>query len=384
MKRIGGKSHSNPSSAAMTSQTSESECDATSSGPYDVNASSNGDFEVAPDMLEKLNALRFLLETDLIACDAKWTLFVAAALSYRYDTQLKPFPPRFVSDQNGLDIDALILVINDTPKLRVVLQNIVEQNFDEFDADVLDLLHHVLIVQREPMLHLVDDSEFDVILSNMGQSEQLPRPTHIFKVCHMPIIHEAIQEEPAFIENELPPKLAFHGNRLDCFFAMLTQAGGSKQQPPNTENAGDEVDASIKLTTDLNVALQDSPNGAGWGASSCGSMISCVAFCEFDNYPEFVFIDNESSLIEVRKPDLVRVRHLLFYGSRFPDDDEPEEKHVSSWIGRNKYSLSLACYMLLLASISMANSGSGQYWKQIVTKKAHIFFDFCRRIFAMD
>ncbi|XP_017482922.1 PREDICTED: mono [ADP-ribose] polymerase PARP16-like, partial [Rhagoletis zephyria] len=265
-----------------------------------------------------------------------------------------------------------------------LLQNIVEQNYEEFDADVLDLLHHVLIVQREPMLNLVDENEFDVILSSMCQSEQLPRPTHVFRVCNMPLIHEAIHEEPTSIEIEEPPKLAFHGNRLDSFFAMLTQADACKQPPPNTENAGDDVDVPLKLTTDLNVALQESPNGAGWGASSCGSMISCVALCEFDSHPDYVFTNALNSLIEIRKPELVRVRYLLFYGSRFPDDDEPEEKRASSWLGRNKYPLSLACYMLLLASIGMANSGSGQYWKQIVSKKAHIFFDFCRRIFTMD
>ncbi|XP_011204890.2 protein mono-ADP-ribosyltransferase Parp16 [Bactrocera dorsalis] len=367
----------------MTSQAS-SECDGTSSGPYDGYIPRNGDYQIPADIQDKINALRFLLETDLIACDAKWTLFVAAALSYRYDTQLKPFPPRFVSTDAGLDIDALISVINDTPKLRVVLQNIVEENYDEIDADVLDLLHHVLVVQREPMLHLVEDNDFDVILSNMEQSEQIPRPTHVFRVCNVPVIHEAIQEQPTYNEDEHPPKLAFHGNRLDCFFAMLTQVGVCKQQPPNTENAGDEIDAPLKLTTDLQVALQHSPNGAGWGASSCGSMISCVAICEFENHPEYVFGDTASSIIEVRKPDLVRIRYLLFYGSRFPDEDEPEEKRPSSWLGRNKYSLSLACYMLLLASIGVANSGSGQYWKQVLSKKAHLLLDFCRRIFTPE
>ncbi|XP_067633976.1 protein mono-ADP-ribosyltransferase PARP16 [Eurosta solidaginis] len=368
----------------MTSQTS-SECDGPSSGPYEAYVTRNSDLQVAQDMLDKINALRFLLETDLIACDAKWTLFVAAAQSYRYDTQLKPFPPRFVSTDAGLDIDALISVINDTPKLRVILQNIVEENYEEFDADVLDLLHHVLVVQREPMLHLLDDNDFDVIMSSMGQSEELPRPTHVFRICNMPVLHEAIQEESAFTVEDHPPKLAFHGNRLDSFFAMLTQAGACKQQPPNTENAGDNVDEPLILTTDLSMAMQRSPNGAGWGASSCGSMISCVALCEFDHHPDYVVTHSVGSVIEVRKPELVRVRYLLFYGSRFPnDDDEPEDRHTQSWLGRNKYSLSLACYMLLLASIGMANSGSGQYWKQIISKKAILFFDFCRRIFTTD
>uniref|UniRef100_W8BMA0 Mono (ADP-ribose) polymerase PARP16 n=1 Tax=Ceratitis capitata TaxID=7213 RepID=W8BMA0_CERCA len=372
--------HSNSASAPMTSQTS-SECD----GPYDSHVSRSGGLRIAADIQEKINALRFLLESDLIACDAKWTLFVAAALSYRYDTQLKPFPPRFVSPDGSLDIDALISVINDTPKLRVILQNIVDENYEEFDAYVLDLLHHVLVVQREPMLHLVDDNDFDVILRNMQQSAELPKPTHVFRVSNMPLIHEAIEEEPnIYIDNGHPPKLAFYGNRLDCFFAMLTQAGTYKQVPHHAENAGDDVDVPLKLSTDLKVALQHSPNGAGWGASSCGSMISCVAICEFENHPGYVLGNTENSIIEVRKPELVLIRYLLFYGSRFPDEDESEEKRPTTWLGRNKYSISLACYMLLLASIGMANNGGGQYWKQILSKKAHLFFDFCRRIFTTD
>ena len=72
----------------------------------------------------------------MLCCDAKWKLFVAAALSYRFDTQLKPFPPRFVSE-NGPNINSLVLVINDTPNLRVVLQNITDENFDEIDMEVV-------------------------------------------------------------------------------------------------------------------------------------------------------------------------------------------------------------------------------------------------------
>ena len=51
--------------------------------------------------------LRNMLENDLQAADVKWSLFVAACQSYRYDSCLKPFPPQFIS--NGVkDIDSLV------------------------------------------------------------------------------------------------------------------------------------------------------------------------------------------------------------------------------------------------------------------------------------
>jgi hypothetical protein len=56
---------------------------------------------------KKIAALRNILEKDPQAADVKWSLFVAACQSYRYDSCLKPFPPQFIN--NGIkDIDSLV------------------------------------------------------------------------------------------------------------------------------------------------------------------------------------------------------------------------------------------------------------------------------------
>ena len=56
---------------------------------------------------KKAVALRNMLENDLQAADVKWSLFVAACQSYRFDSCLKPFPPQFII--NGVkDIDSLV------------------------------------------------------------------------------------------------------------------------------------------------------------------------------------------------------------------------------------------------------------------------------------
>ena len=56
---------------------------------------------------QKVSALRCTLEKDLVAADLKWSLFVAACNTYRYDTCLRPFPPMYIKNENK-DIDALV------------------------------------------------------------------------------------------------------------------------------------------------------------------------------------------------------------------------------------------------------------------------------------
>lgn len=43
-------------------------------------------------------ALRKRLSEHFLATDLRWSLFVAALYSYRFDTVLKPFPPQYLKD----------------------------------------------------------------------------------------------------------------------------------------------------------------------------------------------------------------------------------------------------------------------------------------------
>jgi poly[ADP-ribose] polymerase 16 len=49
---------------------------------------------------KKSVVLRNILQNDPKAADMKWSLFVAACQSYRYDSCLKPFPSQF--SNNGI------------------------------------------------------------------------------------------------------------------------------------------------------------------------------------------------------------------------------------------------------------------------------------------
>lgn len=59
------------------------------------------------DIGKKVLSLKHLLEKDLKAADLKWSLFVAACNTYRYDTCLKPFPPMYIKNECK-DIEALV------------------------------------------------------------------------------------------------------------------------------------------------------------------------------------------------------------------------------------------------------------------------------------
>ena len=51
-----------------------------------------------PHQLRKIKilAIRQLLYRDPKALDIKWSLFITALQSYKYDSLLKPFPPEFI------------------------------------------------------------------------------------------------------------------------------------------------------------------------------------------------------------------------------------------------------------------------------------------------
>lgn len=60
-----------------------------------------------PSVDKKLVALRSVLEKDICSADIKWSFFVAACQHYRYDSCLKPFPPKYVKGELK-DIDSLV------------------------------------------------------------------------------------------------------------------------------------------------------------------------------------------------------------------------------------------------------------------------------------
>lgn len=111
--------------------------------------------------LENINDLKDQLERDLIACDMKWILFVAAAQSYRYDSLLKPYPPAFSNpdDERTCNIDRLHKVIDAVPPLKLVRDRLIKVEASEMKAiindDIFQLLYWALVKSTDPNLKTV-------------------------------------------------------------------------------------------------------------------------------------------------------------------------------------------------------------------------------------
>lgn len=105
---------------------------------------------------EKITTLTAALIDDLNACDMKWTFFVAAAHSYRYDSQLKPFP---MHPANGkpYEIDALREIIAKVPPFHELRQKL--KATQPIDDEIVNLLHWILVRVRDPYLKSVNRSD---------------------------------------------------------------------------------------------------------------------------------------------------------------------------------------------------------------------------------
>lgn len=333
----------------------------------------------ARDYLKKICDLKHVLSTDLIGADIKWTLFVTAAQSYRYDSQLKPFPPKFFLN-NVMNIELLIHTINNTPALKVLLDMITDENYDELDVEVVELLHWVLVTEKDPVLRTVKKSEFENILSKVPQEQPNVKPTHIFE-----IYRSSNSKAETKFDNyraEYKSNYAFHGSKLDSFHSILNH--GLHQHMCKSALYGE----GIYLSSELSVSLNYSPNGAAWGASACGSFLSCVAVCEYIEHPEHlhchVKAQKKSKVPEkyfvITNNDILRIRYLLVF-SNTQKKLHTTKSIALAWISRNRYLLSVCCYTLLLTSIGVANSGNGLYIRHLISKKTSHFLELIRKTF---
>lgn len=107
------------------------------------------------DSNEKIAAIANALAKDLNACDMKWTFFVAAAHSYRYDSQLKPYPTQ-PANGKPYEIENLRDIIAKVPPFTDLLQKL--QTKQPIDDEIIHLLHWTLVRLQDPYLKSVDRS----------------------------------------------------------------------------------------------------------------------------------------------------------------------------------------------------------------------------------
>lgn len=151
----------NPFPDGMSSPTSSAAARDSLNAPIELSECNE-----AIDLNEEMTALATVLTDDLNACDMKWTFFVAAANSYRYDSQLKPYPVN-PADGKPYDIEHLHAIVAKVPPFSALLERL--QAKQPLADEIVHLLHWILVRVRDPYLKSVDRSN----VSTTSSSHQL-------------------------------------------------------------------------------------------------------------------------------------------------------------------------------------------------------------------
>ena len=185
---------------------------------------------------------------------------------------------------------------------------------------------------------------------------------------------------------------AFHGSKLDNFHSIINY--GLQQHLSKKAMFGE----GIYLSSELHVSIPFSPVASSWGASRCGSDISCVALCEYVENPLYLkrnikFGDSEASdstpsnsstnltqrkkknnipekYLLITNNEIVRVRYLLIYGKDVERIlSQNRGNPVFNWVRNHKTVCTMCLYAMFLLTISMTNNRNGQYIKQVIIRK---------------
>ncbi|MBN3311632.1 PAR16 polymerase, partial [Atractosteus spatula] len=286
-------------------------------------------------------AVRASLQSDPVAADLRCSLFVSAAQSYKRDSVLRPFPPRYVSGENK-DFDALMrhkMKIPDSlwslKKPRPFLRNsrgVTPLSWTNFPLPFTN--YSLLIIPTYDVasslcspphcgccriIQLADVSSIpsvrDVVRLGPGEGEAqlglvhwvlssknftvktlqreeyvriqelaepegrcVPAPDFLFELQYCDQVNARFEET----RGDRDLIYAFHGSRLENFHSILHNGLHCHLNKARTSLFGE----GTYLTSDLSLALLYSPHGNGWHESLLGPVLSCIAVCEIIDHPD--------------------------------------------------------------------------------------------------
>ncbi|KAK7115825.1 protein mono-ADP-ribosyltransferase PARP16-like [Littorina saxatilis] len=310
------------------------------------------------------------IREDPLAADLRWSLFVAALHSYRCDTVLRPFPPRFVAEDDEKDIDGLKEATAEIPGVLHLSMKV-----SSISDDALELLAWVL---DDPTFKLCTKNkpEYSTIKKLTGQITAAPGPSYIFKVMY----GETPERKFEALRKDRKILYAYHGSRVENFHSILHNGLASHMNKMSLFGKG------TYLSSELAVSMIYSPGGQGWARSQLGSNLGCVAVCQMidDTSVKCTVKEGGTSLAEaedtrrsrasesqagdvperyyvVENNEMVRVKYLLVYSQPVPTNTERSPQAVS-WFRKNKFAVMMAVYMFLLLCIGLFNSKSFQFY----------------------
>ncbi|XP_037957022.1 protein mono-ADP-ribosyltransferase PARP16 [Teleopsis dalmanni] len=343
----------------MSINTEESSVE--SSSLNDTNNLPMEDEQAIVQLTRKVKILGSMLRRDLLALDIKWTLFVAASKNYRYEELLKPYPPQFFIEPEGVDIDRLLLVINLTPNLICLLNDINQENYNQCDMEVIDLLTWVLIDNKQPVFQSITIDAFAYYMHNIVQNINIKKPDHIFEI----IYDKSDKVEQVFrSRGEVYGfKFSYCGYKAEYLYSVFHNSFYNCGVLPDILSAANTY---LHFTSEIAVSLVHSPPTPCWGKSQCGSVLRCVLLCEFINMPQYVksqidVIKEYSYLdIYINRGDIVRPRFMLVYDDdKLWEEEQSVEEDVkadieeSTWFSRNRFGVlaGLCCFGIFIFNV---------------------------------
>lgn len=344
----------------------------------DILYTSQVDRNVTDENLEmKILSLKHLLEKDPKAADLKWSLFVAASNTYRYDSCLKPFPPMYIKNECK-DIEALRRAIESVPSLPLIYKELNEASVYENYSEMIELLYWVLIRLRDPHIKSVQKENYDSILKKVPLEMPVTPPNLIFQVASAK--QSTIEEKWKSSATNYSTLYAYHGSRLENFHSIVHY--GLQQNMCKRSQFG----KGIYLSSELGVSLPYSPVGYGWGGSLLGSEISCIALCELIDHPDIKRGDSRDSaqnrLIDsvggkipdkyfiVTNSDLVRIRYLLVYTQNLHTTSTTDNSGLLAWFKQHKLLTFVLGYVVLLASVGLTQNKQVEKYYRLFIQKA--------------
>ncbi|XP_065335508.1 protein mono-ADP-ribosyltransferase PARP16 [Cloeon dipterum] len=323
-------------------------------------SSSNSSRRSEVSFLETCCSLHEIMSSDLTALDFKWSLFVSAASSYKFDSCLRPFPSQFIKDGEK-DIDAVRNIIKEMPPLIKLLEQLKSGTCQKETVELLSW-----ILSQEPKLVTVPKNKHKEVLGLAPSGMTAKEPNLIIEVKGRP--NDERWEQSC---SQYKTMNAYHGSKLENFHSILRY--GLQQHMNTTALFG----AGIYLSSELGVSLHYSKTGITWTGSVLGNKVSCVALCKVLNHPdvkcqqggspEEVRSRSTSSdslagaipkkYVLVRNSEHVRVCYILVYCKPMSRAESAVDSTLN-WFIRNKFIILLLAYIFLLVAIGISNNHS--------------------------
>ncbi|XP_076170661.1 protein mono-ADP-ribosyltransferase PARP16-like [Ptiloglossa arizonensis] len=328
------------------------------------------------DVGKKILSLKHLLEKDLKAADLKWSLFVAACNTYRYDSCLKPFPPMYIKNEYK-DIEALRRTVELIPSLAVIFKALQEPDVYEHYGTAIELLHWVLIRLRNSYIKSINKDSYDSILRKAPSDIPVVAPNLIFQVASAK--QSTSEDKWKTIAHDHTTFYAYHGSRLENFHSIIHY--GLQQSMCKKSLFG----KGIYLSSELSLSLLYSPVGYGWGGSILGSEMSCIALCELinhvgvktgnkDNNARNVAADSIDGSVPnkyylVTNSDMIRVRYLLVYSQEVQTTRYTDNRGLLAWFKQHKLLTFVLGYVVLLASVGLTHNKQVEKYYKLFAQK---------------